>query len=101
LWNRRLEHHNPEVELRNGLLSSLWSDIMALVSSRDAQVFDDQGAGIPAAEFLRRFGEALDGKALASVRWAIVLNDRGRLATQLQALPSSAAVLNGRPSLKR
>ncbi len=78
------------MELLKGLLSSLWTDISALVSGRDAQVLDDQGAGIPAAEFLRRFNEALDGKALASVRWAVVLNDKGKLAIQLQALPSSA-----------
>ncbi len=48
--HRRLDHPDPEVprdvELRKGLLSSLWVDIPALVSGRDAQVLDDQGAGI-------------------------------------------------------
>jgi hypothetical protein len=100
-WSIKIQKWPRDVELRKGLLSSLWADIPALVSARDAQVFDGQGAGIPPAEFLRMFGEAMDGKALASVRWAIILNDRGRLATQLQALPSSAAILNGKPSLKR
>jgi len=86
----RIQKWPRDVELRKGLLSSLCVDIPALVSGRDAQVLDDQGAGIPAAEFLRRFNEAL-----ASVRWAVVLNDRGKLA-----LPSSAAVLNGKRTLK-
>jgi hypothetical protein len=63
-WSIRIQKWPRDVELRKGLLSSLWIDIPALVSGRDAQVIDDQGAGIPAAEFLRRFGEALDGKAL-------------------------------------
>jgi hypothetical protein len=97
-WTIGTQKWPRDVELRKGLLSSLCVDIPTLVSGRDAQVLDDQGAGIPAAEFLRRFNEALGGKALASVRWAVVLIDRGKLATQLQALPSSAAVLNGKPN---
>ncbi len=36
-----------------------------------------------------------------SIRWAVVLNDRGRLAAQLQGMPATAATLNGKPSLKR
>ncbi len=97
-WTIGIQKWPRDVELRKGLLSSLCVDIPALVSGRDAQVLDNQGAGIPAAKFLRRFNEALDGKALVSVRWAVFLNDRGKLATQLQALPSSAAVLNGKPN---
>ncbi len=92
-WIIGIQKWPRDVELRKGLLSSLCVDIPALVSGSDAQVLDNQGAGIPAAEFLRRFNEAL-----ASVRWAVVLNDRGKLATQLQALPSSVAVLNGKPN---
>jgi hypothetical protein len=37
----------------------------------------------------------------AAVRWAVVLDDGGWLAVQLQGLPASAAMLNGKPSLKR
>ncbi len=64
-WSIRIQKWPRDVELRKGLLSSLWIDIPALVSGWDAQVL----AGIPAAEFLRRFGEALDGKALAYDVW--------------------------------
>jgi hypothetical protein len=46
-WSIRIQKWPRDVELRKGLLSSLWIDIPALVSVRDAQVFDDQGAGIP------------------------------------------------------
>jgi hypothetical protein len=34
-------------------------------------------------------------------RWAVVLGDNGRLVAQIQGLPGQAAVLNGKPALKR
>ncbi len=75
-WSIRIQNCPHDVELRKGLLSSLWIDIPALVSGRDAQVL----AGIPAAEFLRRFGEALDGKALAYDVWVPMMRrSRGDL----------------------
>jgi hypothetical protein len=37
-----------DVNLHTGMISGLWSDVASLVSSRDAAVFDAQGAGIPA-----------------------------------------------------
>jgi hypothetical protein len=42
-----------------------------------------------------------DGPMEAAIRWAVVLGDSGRLLVQLQGLPATAAVLNGKPSLKR
>jgi hypothetical protein len=42
-----------DLDLRKGLLSSLWKDIAMLVSARDASVLDELGAGIPASEFLK------------------------------------------------
>ncbi len=71
------------------------------MAARDATIHDNNGAGIPAAEFLRLLDEAEDGDAQAALRWAVTLNERGRLAAQLQGLPASAAALNGKPSYKR
>ncbi len=42
-----------------------------------------------------------DGPMEAAVRWAVVLDDSAKLMVQLQGLPSTAAALNGKPSLKR
>jgi hypothetical protein len=79
----------------------LWADLSTIVSARDASILDGNGAGIPAAEFLRLLDEAEEADAQAALRWAVVLNERGRLAAQLHGLPASAAALNGKPSYKR
>jgi hypothetical protein len=81
------------------IVISLWADLSTIVSARDATIHDSTGAGIPAAEFLRLLDEAEDDQA--ALRWAVTLNERGRLAAQLQGLPASAAALNGKPSYKR
>jgi hypothetical protein len=83
------------------MLSGLWSDMDSLVSSRDAAVFDAQGAGIPANEFLRRLHENDNDPYFAAIRWAVVLDDNGGVVAQIQGLPGPAAVLNGKTALKR
>jgi hypothetical protein len=100
-WSIRIQQWPRDLRLRKGLLSSLWMDLPAVVSARDAEVADAEGAGVSAAQFLRSFAKAEEESAAASLRWAVVLNDRGRLAAQLQGMPATAASLNGKPSLKR
>jgi len=100
-WSIRIQQWPRDLRLRKGLLSSLWTDLSAVVSARDAEVTDAEGAGVTAATFLRSFAAAEEESAAASLRWAVVLNDRGRLAAQLQGMPATAATLNGKPSLKR
>jgi hypothetical protein len=95
----QLQRKPHDIELRRGLLTGNWSDITNLISSRDASVFDDTGAGIAAAEFLCRVQDA--GAIIGAVRWGLILDDSAKLAMQLQGLPASAAVLNGKPALKR
>ncbi len=86
-----------DVNLRAGMLTGLWSDVAGLVSSRDAAVFDAQGAQIPPNEFLRRLTEDDSDPLFASS----VLGDNGRVVAQIQGLPGPAAMLNGKPALKR
>lgn len=100
-WAVHLQRWPRDLQLKKGLLSSLWIDISTMVSSRDAAVFDNLGAGIPAAEFLRRLLDDDEEPMPAAVRWSVVLNDRARLALQLQGLPAHAASLNNKPSYKR
>jgi hypothetical protein len=100
-WTIHMQKWPRDVNLRTGMLSGLWSDIASLVSSRDAAVFDGHGAGIPSSEFLRRLHEDDNDPYFAAIRWAVVLGDNGRLVAQIQGLPGLAAVLNGKPVLKR
>ena len=100
-WSVNIQRWARDIVIRDGLLSSLWTDLSTIVSARDATIHDNNGAGIPAAEFLRLLDEAEDGDAQAALRWAVTLNERGRLAAQLQGLPASAAALDGKPSYKR
>jgi hypothetical protein len=87
-WSIRIQQWPRDLCLRKGLLSSLWTDLSAVVSARDAEVTDAEGAGVTAATFLRSFAAAEEESAAASLRWAGVLNDRGRLAAQLQGMSS-------------
>ena len=98
-WSVIMHRKPEEIALRKGLLSGNWADLSAAVSSRDANVYNASGAGVPAGEFLRMVKET--DSSLGSTRWALVLDDSARLAIQLQGLPASAAVLNGRPALKK
>jgi hypothetical protein len=43
-----------------------------------ADIFDAQGAGIPANEFLRRPREDDNDLYFAAIRWAVVLDDNDR-----------------------
>ncbi len=101
-WTLHVQRWAKDIDLRKGLLSGPWMDVGGLVASRDAAVFDSTGAGIPANEFLKRLqGEEDEEPLCASIRWAVVLDDAAHLAIQLQGLPAGAAVLMGKPSLKR
>jgi hypothetical protein len=62
-----IQRWGHDLNLMKGLLSSLWQDITAPVSSREAEVFDSEGAGIGPAEFLRLFGDPAEGGEQAAV----------------------------------
>jgi len=99
-WQITVQRFPRDIDIRKGLLSTPWRSIGDLAASRDLAIFDEHGAEIPAAEFLRRLKSSDDGP-LGAIRWCIVLNDSERLSLQLQGLPSSASTLMGKPSLKR
>jgi hypothetical protein len=89
-----------DINLKKGLLSGLWQDIKTIVSSRDASITNSEGTGIPPREFLEVL-ESTDKPVCAAIRWAVALGDDERLVLQLQGLPATAALLNGKPSFKR
>jgi hypothetical protein len=100
-YSIKMQRWPRDLDLRKGLLSGHWKDISTVVACRDASVFDADGAGIPADEFLKTLEDPDNGKEAAAVRWAVRLSDNEKLAIQLHGLPAAAAVLNGKPSYKR
>ena len=100
-YKMHIQRWPRDVDLKKGLLSGLWNDLKTVVSARDASVMDNTGSGIPAREFLEVLEGAEDGHESAAIRWAIALGDDERLVLQLQGLPATAALLNGKPSFKR
>jgi hypothetical protein len=100
-YKMHIQRWPRDVDLKKGLLSGLWNDLKTVVSARDASITDITGSGIPAREFLEVLEGAEDGHESAAIRWAVALGDDDRLVLQLQGLPATAALLNGKPSFKR
>jgi hypothetical protein len=99
-FSAKIQRWPRDIDLRKGLLSGRWEDFKWMVSCRDACILDKEGGGLTANDFLKACSDMEEAEDNA-VRWAIVLNDGGCLAIQLQGLPASATMLNGKPSLKR
>jgi hypothetical protein len=99
-FSAKIQRWPRDIDLRKGLLSGRWEDFKWMVSCRDACILDKEGGGLTANDFLKACSNMEEAED-AEVKWAVVLNDGGRLAIQLQGLPASAAMLNGKPSLKR
>ena len=72
-----------------------------MVAFRDANILDRDGAGIPAAEFLRILADMDEEPDTAAFRWGLMVSDSMRMVLQLQALPASATVLCGKPALRK
>jgi hypothetical protein len=100
-YKMHIQRWPRDVDLKKGLLSGLWKDLKTIVSARDASITDNSGAGIPAREFLEILEGAEEGHECTAIRWAVALGDDEKLVLQLQGLPATAALLNGKPSFKR
>jgi hypothetical protein len=91
-----------DIALRRNMVSSSWTSLTDVVSSNNADILDDSGAGISPAAFLRILGQLpSSGPVNASTRWAIVIGADGHLKLQLQALPLVASYLNNRATFRR
>ena len=100
-YKLRYQYWARDIAIRRNLTTSGWIDVADLVAANNATVLDPTGAGIPNAEFQQILGELPDeGPEACSIRWAVVAGEDSLLKLQLQALPSDAASLNGRPITK-
>jgi hypothetical protein len=84
------------------MVSLAWVSITDSVASRDCNITDDTGAGIPSGEFTRSLALLPEnGPTNASTHWAIVIGADNLLKLQWQALPLLASILNGKETFKR
>ena len=99
-WRIRYQIWPRDVVIRRNQATGDWVDVEALVAGRDAEIVDAGGAFIPPNEFLAILAEQ-DPPRSASIRWAVVIADDGGVHLQLQTLPGSPTVLNGKPMLRK
>ncbi len=98
-WKVFFETWPHDILLRTNMATSVWQDMPAMVAFRDASVLDKDGAGIPAAEFLRMLANLEDEPDTASFRWGLTISDSLRMILQLQSLPESSTYLCRKPAL--
>ncbi len=80
------------------VFSSGWIDLTATIAMRELDVFDAEGAGIPAGEFLWTVNDLdEDGPCY---RFAVVVGEDNKPRLQIQSLQASAVFLSGKALLK-
>jgi hypothetical protein len=89
-WRVKGQCWARDVAIRANVFSSGWIDLAAAIAMRELDVFDAEGAGIPAGEFLRLINDLdEDGPCAASYRFAVVV---GRRQQTSPANPESAGL---------
>jgi hypothetical protein len=102
-WVVKFQQRPANILIRPNMATSVWQCLAALVMMREADIFDEGGAGIAAGEFVRILNELEedDEPDAASFRWAVVITDAMGIGLQLQALPAAATVLCGKPAMRK
>jgi hypothetical protein len=100
-WYVRFQQRPANILIRPNMATSVWQCLGALVAMREADVFDQTGAGVSAGQFLRILEEIEDEPDAAAFRWAIVINDDLGIGLRLQTLPAPATVLCGKPMMRK
>ena len=101
-WHLFYQMWPKDVEIRRNMSASAWCDVGTLLGRNEILVFDDKDEAVPAATVIAAMEATADpASKSASWRWAVAVSDAGRMELQLQSLPSPAAMLNGKPMLKR
>jgi hypothetical protein len=77
------------------MTSSAWASVNTLISSRDAWVEQEDGVQVPVETVLAEIGDKK-----AAWRFAVVIADNQALELMLQALPTSAKALMGKPAFR-
>ena len=100
-WRIKGQNWARDVAIRHNIFSSSWVDLTTTAAMRELEILDNQGAGIPAGEFLRIVDNLdEDEPHNASIRYAVVVGEDCRPRLQVQSLPASAVYLSGIALLK-
>jgi hypothetical protein len=102
-WMVRFQQRPSNILIRPNLATSVWQCLGALVAMREADIFDQSGAGVSAGNFLRILTELEDEHEpdAASFRWAVVINDDLGIGLRLQTMPAASTVLCGKPAMRK
>jgi hypothetical protein len=92
LWAR-------DVAIRRNMTTSKWLDVTSIIETNMAVISDLAGDEVAQEDVLEEL-ENLDSGVpkFAAIRYAVVVGPDQRMALEVQSLPASANVLNGKPS---
>ncbi len=91
-----------DIAIRRNSVTSNWKGVYELLSERDAVVVDKDDTTIPTEDVLKAMDLEMKANGeTASIRWMVAIGDDKRPRLDLVSLPASAAVINGKPILKR
>jgi hypothetical protein len=88
-----------DVAIRRNMTTSKWLDVGTIIASNSATVTDLNGREIPSEVVMEDLDGIPDGSFKhAAIRHAVVIGPDQRMALEVQSLPASAVVLDGKPS---
>ena len=96
-WKFKFQFWPRDATIRRNMCSSIWVDATKIITTKEAVVVDAGGNTVPLESAV---GVLKDAEVAASVRWAVVIGEDGRMRLQLQSLPASADALSGKPAFR-
>ncbi len=101
-WKLTYQQFPRDVKIRRNMVSSAWLDVVNLLASHEFLLSDadDQPVDVQQATQAIKALPARQSGA-GAIRWCVSVTAAGKLELQLQALPSSANILTGKPIFNR
>ncbi len=88
-----------DIAIRRNMTTGKWLDVTAIIESNMATLTDPSGNEVAQDVVLEELEAVEDGQIRdAAIRYAVVIGPDQRMALEVQSLPASANVLNGKPS---
>jgi len=98
-WSVLISVFPQHIKIRRNMTTGAWFDLRDGVAANDILVYNDDKEAIEGAQLLDILDKLDKGINNASFRWAVVVGEDQKLQLQLQALPSAANYLAGKPML--
>ncbi len=88
-----------DIAIRRNMTTGKWLDVTTIIESNMATLTDPSGNEVAQDVVLEELEAVEDGQIRdAAIRYAVVIGPDQRMALEVQSLPASANVLNGKPS---